>query len=156
MKQIQVEIINFLQTQGFVIVSSVDKNGFPHSSCTAIVRIDPAGTIYLVDVYHGVTYENIKRNPLVSISVIDEHKFMGYCFKGKASIMLNDNISNEIIKKWEDNITSRLAKRMLLNLSRDKARKYHPEASLPQPKHLIVFEVEQIVNLSPQHLREEE
>ena len=155
MKQIQAEIINFLQTQGFVILSSIDKNGFPHSSCKAIVRIDPAGTIYLIDVYHGVTCENIKRNPLVSINAVDEHKFTGYCLKGKARIIPNDNISQEMIKKWEDNITLRLAKRLLRNLAGDKGHGHHPEASLPQPKHLIALEVEQIVDLALHHLRKE-
>ena len=42
-----------------MIVSSIDQDGFPHSSAKAIVKIDPAGEIYLVDVYHGVTSENI-------------------------------------------------------------------------------------------------
>ena len=153
MKQIPEEVINFLHTQGFVIVASVDKDGFPHSSCKAIVKSDSAGTIYLVDVYYGSTCENIKRNPLVSISAVDEYKFMGYCLKGKARIMPNDFISQEIIKKWEDNITSRLAKRLLTNLSKDKSHTHHPEASLPEPKHLIAIQVEQIVDLSPRHLR---
>ena len=153
MKQIKAEIINFLHAQGFVIVSSIDKNGFPHSSCKGIVKINPAGEIYLIDVYYGVTRENIENNPRISISAVDEHKFIGYCLKGKARIIPDDNISQEIIKKWEDNITSRLAKRLLVNLSQDKGRAHHPEASLPQPKHLITLEVEQIVNLAPQHLR---
>ena len=81
MKQIPAAVIEFLRTQGFVIASSIDKNGFPHSSCKDIVKIDPDGQIYLVDVYYGLTAENIKRNPQVSISAVDEHKFMGYCLK---------------------------------------------------------------------------
>ncbi len=153
MKQVPVEIINFFRTQSFVIVASVDKDGFPHSSCKAIVKSDSVGTIYLIDAYHGVTCENIKRNPLVSISAVDEYKFMGYCLKGKARIMPNDNISQEIIKKWENNITSRMAKRLLTDLSKDKSHAHHPEASLPEPEHLIAVEVEQIVDLSVHHLR---
>ena len=48
MKQIAAAIIYFLHTKDFVVVSSIDKNGFPHSSCKAIVKINPAGEIYLV------------------------------------------------------------------------------------------------------------
>jgi len=155
MKQVPKEIINFLYNQGFVIIASVDKDGFPHTSCKAIVKTDADWTIYLIDVYHGETRENIKRNPLISISAVDEYKFTGYCLKGKAKIMPNDGLSQEIIKKWEDNITSRLAKRLLVNLSKDKSHKHHPEASLPSPKHLIAVEVEQIVDLSPRHLGKE-
>jgi general stress protein 26 len=155
MKQIPVTIIDFLRTQGFVVVSSIDKSGFPHSSCKDIVKINPAGEIYLIDVYYGVTSENIGSNPRISISAVDEHKFTGYCLKGKARMIRDEMISQEIIKTWEDNITSRLAKRLLRNLVQDKGQGHHPEASLPHPKHLIVLEVEEIVDLAPFHLRKE-
>lgn len=155
MKKIPAEIIDFLRAQGFVVISSIDKDGFPHSSCKDIIRIDQAGKIFLMDVYHGRTCENIKRNPRISISAVDEHKFMGYCLKGKGEIMSDNNLSQEIIKIWEDNITSRLAKRLLRNLSGDKGRGHHPEASLPHPKHIIAIEVEEIVDLAPHYLRKE-
>ena len=155
MRQIPEGIINFLHAQNFVIVSSIDKNGFPHSSCKGIVRIDPQGVIYLVDVYRGVTCENIKNNPAVSLSVVDEHKFMGYCFKGKAKILPNNHMSQEIIERWESNITARLTQRLLKNLGQDKTQKQHPEAALPHPEHLIALEVEQIVDLAIHNFRKE-
>jgi len=148
MKQIPQKIVDFLHTQSFVIVSSIDKNGFPHSSAKAIVKIDPSGEIYLVDVYHGITNKNIKNNPKVSISVIDEHKFIGYCLKGKARILADDDISQEIKENWENNITSRLTKRLLKNLAADKSYGDHPEARLPKPKHIIAIKVKEIVDLS--------
>ncbi len=161
MRQIPEPIIDFLHTQSFVIISSLDEHGFPHSSCKDIVKIEPIGQVYLVDVYHGMTAANIKRNPHVSISAVDEHKFIGYCLKGTARL-IPENISQEIIKTWEDKITSRLAKRLLRNLSsdkllsnlsEDKGRAHHPEASLPLPKHIILIEVEQVVDLAPFNLR---
>ena len=155
MKQIPAAVIEFLRTQGFVIVSSIDKSGFPHSSCKDIVKIDPIGIIYLIDVYYGLTAENIKHNPRINISAVDEHKFMGYCLKGKAKLMRDDEISQDFIKSWEDNITSRLAKRLLNNLAQEKLHSEHPEASLPRPKQLISIEVEEIVNLAPHYLRKE-
>jgi general stress protein 26 len=155
MKQIPAAITEFLRTQGFVVVSSIDKNGFPHNSCKDIIKVDASGKVYLIDVFYGVTVENIRRNPKVSISAIDEHKFMGYCLKGKAKVIPDDEISHEFIKSWEDNITSRLTKRLLHNLAKDKSHGYHPEASLPRPKHLISLEVEEIVNFAPHDLRNE-
>jgi general stress protein 26 len=153
MKPIPKVVIDFLRTQGFVIVSSIGKGGFPHSSCKAIVKIDPVGEIYLVDVYDGVTSENIENNPRINISAVEEHKFSGYCLKGKARKIKEDFITQEIIKVWEDNITLRLAKRLLKNLVQDQSQKHHPESGLPHPKHLIVLAVEEIVDLAPQHLK---
>jgi len=155
MKQIPEEVVDFLRAQGFVVISSIDENGFPHSSAKAIVKINSLGEIYLIDVYQGVTCKNIKLDSKVSISAIDEHNFVGYCLKGRAKILPNDKISQEVIKTWEDNITSRLAKRLIKNLASDKGQRHHPEASLPQPKHIIAIEIEKIVDLSPLHLRKE-
>jgi general stress protein 26 len=156
MKHIPAQVVDFLLAQGFVIVSSVDKNGFPHSSCKGIVKVNPAGEIYLIDVYRGTTSENLARNPQASISLVDEHKFTGYCLKGRAMIVENKAISQEILKTWEDNLTGRLTKRLLKNLAQDKGQRHHPEASLPpMPKHLIVLKVEEIVNLAPDHLNKE-
>ncbi len=155
MKQIPVAVTEFLRIQGFVTVSSIDKGGFPHSSCKDIVKIDPAGRIYLIDAYQGETAGNIKRNPRINISAVDEHKFIGYCLKGRARVMPEGEISQEFIKSWEKNITTRLAKRLLHNLAQDKALAHHPEASLPHPRHLIVIIVEEIVNLTPRYLRKD-
>ena len=152
MRKIPEFVIDFLNAQSFVIVSSWDKDGFPHASCKDIVKIDPAGGVYLVDVYYGATAENIRANPRVSISAVDEHKFIGYCLKGKA-VLMSDAISSEIIKAWEDKITARLTKRLLRNLSEDQGRGHHPEASLPHLKHIIMIEVEQIVDLAPFNLK---
>ena len=155
MKQIPEIVIEFLRSQGFVILASIDTKGFPHTSCKDIVKIEPSGKIYVIDVYQGLTAENIKHNPQVSISAVDEHKFMGYCLKGKARVMAADAINQELARFWEDKITSRLAKRLLHNLAQDKARAHHPEASLPKPKHLIVIAVEEIIDLAPYYLRKE-
>jgi len=53
---------------------------------------------------------------------VDEHKFIGYCFKGKARIIKDEIISQELIKAWEDKIISRLTKRLLKNLTQDRGR----------------------------------
>ncbi|MDD5252552.1 MAG: pyridoxamine 5'-phosphate oxidase family protein [Candidatus Omnitrophota bacterium] len=155
MEQIPSPVADFLSIQGFVIVSSIDKNGFPHISCKDIVKIDASGEVYLIDVHQGLTVENIRRNPQVSISAVDEPKFMGYCLKGRAVVIPEHKINQEFIKAWEDNITSRLSKRLLYNLTQDKPRGHHPEAKLPRPKHLIIITVEEIVDLTPGYLRKD-
>ena len=155
MEQIPSLVVDFFSTQGFVIVSSIDKNGFPHISCKDIIKIDARGEVYLIDVHHGLTVENIRRNPQVSISAVDEPKFMGYCLKGRAVVIPEHKINQDFIQAWEDNITSRLSKRLLYNLAQDKPRGHHPEAKLPRPKHLIIITVEKIVDLTPGYLRKD-
>lgn len=154
MKKLNNEIIHFLHKQGCVIVSTVDKNGFPHSACKGIVKIDrDAGRIYLLDVYKARTHEHLKHNSKISITAIDEHRFKGFCLKGKAEVMSQIELEPDIIKAWEERITSRLTQRLLKNLRGEKGHLRHPEVLLPKPEYLIVMDVEEVVDLTPHHLK---
>jgi len=154
MSQLSEDIIQFFQKQGCVLVSSIDRRGFPHSACKGIVKINPSGSIYLLDAYKGQTLHNLKNNPRVNIIAFDEHKFIGYCLKGKARILFKGELDAQIIKAWEDRIAGRLTQRLLKNIRGEvKGHPRHPEALLPEPEHMIVVEVEEAVDLTPQHLK---
>ncbi|MDP3732336.1 MAG: pyridoxamine 5'-phosphate oxidase family protein [Candidatus Omnitrophota bacterium] len=153
MKRLGDDVIQFFHNQGCVIVSTIDKNGFPHGACKGIVQINRNGRIYLLDLYRARTYDNLKQNSYISITAIDEHKFMGYCLKGKAEIISEEKFGSQIIKAWEARITSRLTRRVLKNIREEKGHPRHPEALLPRPEYLIVMEVEEIVDLTPHHLK---
>ena len=153
MKKLSKEITQFFQDQGFVVVSSLDKDGSIHSSCKGIVNIDKDGTIYLLDLYMGRTLQNLKRNPNISITSVDEHRFRGYCIKGKAKKIQIDNFDSDILKAWEDRITSRITQRVIKNIHGDKGHSSQPEALLPKPEYLIVMQVEDVIDLTPGHLK---
>jgi len=148
------DIIHFLHNQGFVIVSTIDSRGFVHNACKGIVKINPDGRIYLLDLYRAKTHANLKSNPHISITAIDEHKFIGYCLQGKARILPQGKLQPEIIKAWEDRITSRLTQRLLKNIREEKGHSRHPEVLLPEPQYLIVMKVEEVIDLTPRHLKE--
>ena len=153
MLRLDENIIHFFQAQGSVVMATIDKSGFPHTACKGIVKIEEAGRIYLLDAYHGQTFNNLKQNPLVSITAFNEHKFIGYCLKGKAHLIHKDELDVNIVKAWDDRIASRLTERLLNNIHEEKGHKGHPEASLPKPKYMIVLEVSEIVDLTPVHLK---
>jgi uncharacterized pyridoxamine 5'-phosphate oxidase family protein len=147
------EIIHFFQGQGCVVLATIDKNGLPHTSCKSIVKIEESGLVYLLDAYHGTTYKNLLKNPSASITIFNEHKFVGYCLKGRARLIHKDELDTGIVRAWEDRITSRLTERLLNNIHEEKGHKGHPEASLPKPQYMIVLEVSEIVDLTPAHLK---
>jgi uncharacterized pyridoxamine 5'-phosphate oxidase family protein len=153
MKGLSDSIIQFFQNQGCVIVSTIDKNGFPHSSCKGIIEIKRNGKVYLLDLYRQQTHENLKDNPRISITAIDEHKFIGYCLKGKAGIIPGKKLALQILKAWEKRITGRLTRRLLKNIHEERGHPRHPEILLPKPEYMIVMEVQEIVDLTPQHLK---
>jgi putative heme iron utilization protein len=153
MKKLSADIIRFLENQGFVIVSTIDGNGGVHNSCKGIVKINQKGEIYLFDLYLGRTYKNLKANPHISITAVDEHKFMGYCLKGKAKEMTEAKLIPQLIKSWDERVTSRLTRRLLKNIHEEKGHPRHPEILLPKPEYLIVMDVEDIIDLTPHPLK---
>jgi len=153
MSKISQDIIQFFFNQGYAIASTIDKNGYAHSACKDIVEINPDGRVYLFDLYHSVTDANLQRNPHITITAVDEHKFKGYCLKGKVKTVPKGEFPEHLKKAWEARIASRLTNRLIKNLRDEKGHPAHPEASLPDPKYLIAMDVEEIVDLTPKHLK---
>lgn len=152
MKKLSEGIIRFFHSQPYTIVSTVDRNGCPHNSCKGIVDIKKEGQIYLLDLYKTRTYENLKENPQISVTAVDEHKFTGYSLKGKAMIVKRDKIKSHIIEAWEQRIRKRLSKRLIKNIRGEKGHPSHPEALLPKPEYLIEVKVDEIIDLTPHHI----
>ena len=153
MKRLNDEIINFFRAQGFVIVTSVDPDGTPHAACKGIVRISRDGRVYLLDLYLKRTFANLQSRPAISITAVDEHHFAGYCLKGRATIVPIKQLRPQIAKTWDQKITERITNRILKNLRAEPGHASHPEAQLPRPEYLIVVDVNDIVDLSPAHLK---
>lgn len=148
------DAINFFKTQDFAVVSTIDEDGGVHCSCKDIVKIDPHGRFFLLDLYKGVTFANIMRNPVISITAVDGHKFKGYCLKGKASIVDKDKLGPDILPAWDAKVVSRITHRLLKNIKGEKGHPTHPEAGLPKPQYMIVVDVEEEVDLTPKHLKQ--
>ncbi|MFA5388201.1 MAG: pyridoxamine 5'-phosphate oxidase family protein [Candidatus Omnitrophota bacterium] len=147
-------VIKFFNSQRFSIVSTIDKDGSPHNACKGMVDIEKDGRVYLLDLYRGKTFENLARNSSISVTAVDEHKFAGYCLKGKARMLDKEKIESRIIKLWEKKITGRISHRLLKNIKEEKGHVSHPEALLPKPEYMILVDVEEVIDLMPNHIRQ--
>jgi predicted pyridoxine 5'-phosphate oxidase superfamily flavin-nucleotide-binding protein len=153
MQALSQEIVNFLQSQGFVIISTLDADGSIHCSAKGIVTIDEAGKVYLIDLYLGSTFHNLKTRPTVSITAVDERRFMGYSLKGKATIIAKKDFDKSVIGAWQEKIIQRISKRLIKNVQDARSKNGHPEAHLPAAQYLIAVEVEKIIDLTPAHIK---
>jgi uncharacterized pyridoxamine 5'-phosphate oxidase family protein len=147
------EIMSFFQNQGFVIVSTIDDVGMPHNSCKDIIKIGTDDKVYFLDLYRARTFKNLHNNPKASITAVDEHKFKGYCLKGKTQIVESDKLGPDIFKAWENKIAGRATNRLLKNMRGEKGHSFHPETRLPRPQYMIALQVEEVVDLTPHKLR---
>ncbi|MFH1855967.1 MAG: pyridoxamine 5'-phosphate oxidase family protein [Candidatus Omnitrophota bacterium] len=153
MEKLKEDIIQFFKRQNFVIVSTIDKDGSAHNSCKGILTIDNKDLIYLLDLYKGRTCANIEANSHISITAVEEHKFKGYCLKGKAKKMEKDKLSPALLKMWEDKISGRIAHRLIKNIHGEIGHDKHPESNLPEPEYCIIMRVEKIVDLTPKNIK---
>ena len=147
------QVIQFFRSQNFVIASTIDENGMVHSSCKGAVRIDENGTVYLFDLYKGRTHKNLEKNPNISITAVDEHKFNGWCLKGSAKIITKQELDPGLLADWKKKIARRIMHRLLKNIHGEKGHPRHPEAQFPKPEYLIEMKVREIVNLTPSNLK---
>lgn len=146
------EVVRFFQRQHLTVVTTIDRNGFPHNSCKGIVDIDRNGRVYLLDLYKAKTFQNLKRNPHISVAGMDEHRFKGYCLKGKAKIMKEGRLGPRLIKAWDKRIAGRITQRLLKEVRGEKGHRHQPEAIMPNPKYLILVDVKEVINLTPKHI----
>lgn len=147
------DIINFFEDQGCVLLATVDRGGYPHTSCKGLVKIEEPASVFLLDAYHSATFRNLKNNPSASVTAFNEHKFKGYCLKGKARVADTNELTPDILKAWEKKVSGRLTQRLLKNIREERGHKGHPEALLPKPKYMIIFKVGEIIDLAPAHLK---
>ncbi len=147
------EIVQFFKKQGPVIVSTVDEKGYPHNSCKGIIELTRSGKVYIIDLYKKKTYENLKRRMQIAITSVDEHRFKGYCLKGRASIITGRKLTPRLLKAWDKKINNRIFQRIIRNIHGEKGHQQHPEALLPKPEYLIVMKIKEVIDLTPQHIK---
>jgi len=141
---------HFLDREHFVIISTIDSNRSIHTSAKGIVDIDKKGKIFILDLYKGKTHRNIKKNPSVTLTSINEHAFRGYSISGTAKIAKEGSISKRKLKLWHDKLAKRIARRVIRHVKSESLGKEGiPEADFPLPKYLIEVRVKRIVDLAP-------
>lgn len=148
------EMIDFFHKQGFVIVSTLDRQGKIHCSAKGIAGIEEKGQVYLIDVYRARTFDNLNNNSTMSITAVDEQEFKGYTLKGQGKIVERQKIKSHIIKSWEQRVIDRISKRVIKNIQRNKGSSTHPESRFPYPQYLIEMQVQEVVDLAPAHLKQ--
>ncbi len=150
------QAFSFLNVQEFVIVSTLDPQGAIHTSAKGVVGLDLKGKVYLIDLYKGETYQNLSRNPVVTITAVDGYRFSGYSLSGQARIRERQKIKASIIREWEDRVIQRISKRVVRGIRSEKSGTHHPEAMFPRPKYLIEVSVERVVDLTPEGLKQQQ
>lgn len=155
--KISEHITDFLKKQRVMVVSTLDDAGRIHCAVKGIVEVNPEGQIFLIDLFSGRTFRNLEKRSEVSLTAVDKDKFMGYTIQGKATIHSRMGSHDDFISKWQDLIIQRISDRIVNNIRSGKRSKEIFETKLlTPPQHLVEVEVENIIDLSPDHLSPQE
>lgn len=152
MKEISKEVAGFFRKQHYVIVTTIDEKGFPHSSCKGLVKIED-DRVYLLDLYKQRTYRNLKKIRKINVTAVDGELFHGYCIKGTARIVKIEAAHKELLNQWEENIVKRVSHRVISHLHGERSSAYHPESLMPRPQYIIVMTIKEIVDLVPKFIK---
>ena len=141
-------IVSFFGRQSYVIFSTIDEEGRPHSVAKGIIDIDEEGTVYLLDLYRGRTYANLLGSANASVTAIDEHEFAGFTLKGRASVIELEALDTDVRERWRRLLRSRITGRIIKNIQAEIRGATPHEAHLPEPEYVIAFEVGEVVDLA--------
>jgi predicted pyridoxine 5'-phosphate oxidase superfamily flavin-nucleotide-binding protein len=98
------EIRKFVETQKISYVATVGKKGLPNVSPKGPLRVIDDKTLAFADLFSKKTRENLRDNPWIAVSVVDVERKEGFQFRGKAEVMtqgpLYEQITEDISKPY--------------------------------------------------------
>jgi uncharacterized pyridoxamine 5'-phosphate oxidase family protein len=131
------KIINLFKQREFISVASADFEGRPNVAPKFLLKIED-NFVYLVDHVVGRTFQNLKINPRVSISVMDADTLKGYQINGSVETIekgeLYDNILGELKNKQISLATERIIKGV-------QQGRRHEGFEMDFPERIAVFKV---------------
>ena len=95
------EIRNFVNFQKLGYVATVSSDGSPNLSPKGTIAILDDSRLVFANIRSPQTVENLTKNPLIEINVIDPFSRMGYRFKGIANILSDGDDFKKILDYFE-------------------------------------------------------
>ncbi|MPW23141.1 pyridoxamine 5'-phosphate oxidase family protein [Paraburkholderia sp. CNPSo 3157] len=93
------DMLDVIQRAILSFVATVNEDGSPNLSPKAslVARND---TLFFADIASPQTVENLRRNPAISINVVDVFARRGYRFNGAASVLAAGDPARASVAEW--------------------------------------------------------
>jgi uncharacterized pyridoxamine 5'-phosphate oxidase family protein len=148
------KIIELLKQREFISVATSDFKGRPNVAPKFILKFEDK-YLYLVDYVRGTTYDNLKANPRVSISIMDVDSLIGYQINGAVEVMDKGKDFEKALEEFKQREIDLSVKRIIEGIDRGKS---HGSFELSLPESAVIFKVkiEEVVEIgSKGELRKE-
>ena len=139
---------NLLEKQQYLIVATADENAVPNAAPMFFVHVE-ARKLYLVDYTLGKTYNNLKANPKVSISVSDLESLTGFKISGTVDILTEGPVCKKIYEQFEQRAVDLSVQRVIDGIHKNKKHKDF-EAGVPRTVVIYQIHVSELIQITAQ------
>jgi predicted pyridoxine 5'-phosphate oxidase superfamily flavin-nucleotide-binding protein len=136
----------FLSKGKFVNVATCNRERMPNVAPKLIAKVEK-NSIYVIDYVIGTTFMNLKENPRISLSFVDDRTLTGYQLNGTATALEKGAQFDELAEEFQQIKTNFTVERILYNVR--TGEKASPiELNLPERFVIIKIRVIEIVEIS--------
>jgi len=131
------KITPLLKDREFITVATCDLNGQPNAAPKFFLKVE-GNFIYLVDYAIGTTWENLRINPVVSLSFMDPDMLIGYQINGSVEIIDKGQEYDKILAEFQEKEIGLSAKRIVEGVYRGKR---HESFEVTLPERVVIFKL---------------
>ncbi len=131
------ELTSLLTKREFISVATCDFKGRPNAAPKFLLRVE-GNRLYLVDYTIGTTWQNLKTNPRISMSLIDIPRLRGYQLNGSVKIISKGKIYEKMHKEMTDKEISLTAQHIIDEI---RGHATHETFEIMINEKFVIFEV---------------
>ncbi len=136
-----------LKETRFLDVATCDFSGRPNIAPKFFLKIE-GNKLYLVDYTLAKTYQNLQKNPRVSLSLMDLDSLTGYQINGVATLVKRGKEFCDCVAQLEEKEVRYSVQRVIEAVRRER-RHEHFEVALPKRVVIIRVGVRDIAEITP-------
>ena len=136
-----------MQAREFVSVCTCNLANRPNAAPKLVLKADE-NFVWLIDYTIGNTWENLKVNPVVSLSFMDQDTLNGYQVNGSVEIVEKGAEYNTILKELEQREIDLSTRRIIEGVVRGKSHKTF-EVSIPKKFVIFKIKITEVVEIHP-------
>lgn len=139
------QVLEIMEKREFVTIATASSEGQPNSVPRFFLRAK-GNFIYLVDHVMGQTVLNIRENPRVSVSFMDQDSLEGYRLNGTAKVISKGKIYDAMMRRWNDRVIELSADRVIEAVRTGK-RRGHYEVEISEKFAILKIRVESVIKI---------
>ena len=131
-----------------IFVATCGSAGEPNCAPKMLISVAKSGAVYYLDYTFARSYANLRENPRISLSFMDDVEFLGYRLSGAAAILRPGSELDRAKGEWEARVI-RYETERLINRLKGRYSTRESEISLPENFVIVKFTADEAALVKP-------